>query len=141
MLSKPTNGWTKITIQNFEFEASCLTDIPNDFKRALIVALRDDISTSVILDGESDGECIVLFNTYNNSVHAIYDDPYCEEKTCITFWDIDIASIAKQFILDIEANKLDWEWWLCDEKPHEIDLTELKKILNNRQRAQYAFNK
>jgi len=129
MLSKPKNGFTKLTIQDFEFKASYLTDVPNDFLNAFIVSLRDDISTSIILDDKANGECIVIFNTYKNSIHVVHDDAYCLDKNCITFWDIDICSLAKEFVKDIEENKSDWNWWLCNDESSNIDLTELKNIL------------
>lgn len=129
MLSKPKSGWTTLKIQDFEFNASYLTDVPNDFLNAFIVSLRDDISTSIVLDGEAEGECIVIFNTYSNSIYVVYDDYYSQDKNCIRFWDIDIATLAKEFVKDIEDNLNDWNWWLCDDESNRIDLETLKNLL------------
>ena len=61
MLSKPFAGWTSFSVKDFSFTASYQTDVPNDFVKALCIALRDDISTMVVLDGEGWCLCAVEY--------------------------------------------------------------------------------
>lgn len=129
MLSKPFAGWANFSVKDFSFTASYLTDVPNDFIKALTVALRYDISTLVVLDGESDGDCEIMFNTYHNTVSAVHYMPGSEIKVETVFWDMDILSCAKEFISDIEENLEAWENWSYDDEPCNIDLTELKKVI------------
>ena len=131
MLSKPHAGWVVFSLQEFTFTASYLTDIPNDFVKALTVALRDDISTSVTLDGEEDGECNIIFNTYHDTVSALYYPIGSEHRVETVFWDESILSIAEKLIEDIEENYEEWENWSYDDEMNKIDLEELKSIVQN----------
>ena len=134
MLSKPFAGWANFTINTFTFPVSYLTDVPNDFIKALTIALRDDISTVVVLDGESDGDCEIIFNTYHDTVSAVHFVPDCEDKVETVFWDDNILSIAKKFIEDIELNYEEWKNWGYDDEPNDFDLTELKNIIEEKEK-------
>ena len=44
MFTKPSFGWTNLKLSNdFSFPASYLTDIPNDFIKALTIALKNNV--------------------------------------------------------------------------------------------------
>lgn len=131
MLSKPSAGWVNFTLQDFTFTASYLTDIPNDFINALTVALRDNISTTVNLDGEEDGECAIMFNTYHDTVSALAYPIGGENRVETVFWDENILSIAEKFVADIEENIDAWRWWGYDDEIKDIDLSELKEVIAN----------
>ena len=47
MLSKPENGWTKVTLGDFQTEASYLVDLPFDWLRSCIHSLRSDLPLSL----------------------------------------------------------------------------------------------
>lgn len=127
MLEKPFAGWTKITFnEEFSFTASYLTDIPNDFVKALTVALEQNISTAVTIDGESNGECLILFNMDDKIVCAIVDTD--NGKKVYEFVEISPLQFAQNFIEDIEQNYESWSYWMCEEN-YSFDLTPLKKII------------
>lgn len=129
MLSVPRYGWVHFTIDDFTFCASYLTDVPQDFIDALVAHFKYNISTTVELDGESDGNCTILFNAYHDTVSAIHHVPEFDDRVETIFWDKNILSIAQEFVRDVEENMEAWENWGYDDEPKKIDLTELKAIL------------
>lgn len=133
MLSRPFAGWTNFTIGEFTFPASYLTNVHVDFINALTVALRDDISTVVVLDGEGEGDCEIVFNTYHNTVSAIHFVPGSDIKTETVFWDMSILSIAKEFVIDIENYKHEWENWGYSDEKEYFNLEELKNIIKEKE--------
>lgn len=130
MFAKPNAGWSELEInEDFSFPASYLTDIPNDFIKALTVALKDNISTAVTIDGESHGECIVLFNMYENCVTVIYD--IIHGRKIREFYRFTPLEFAKEFIKDIEDNLNDWNNWMSDdEEEYSFDIDPLKQLVN-----------
>lgn len=139
MLSKPFAGWTSFSVKDFSFTASYLTDVPNDFVKALCIALRDDISTMVVLDGEGEGDCEIMFNTYHDTVSAVHFVPGSDIKVETVFWDMDILMCAKEFVRDIEEHYADWRNWGYDDEPCEIDLNELKELINIKETKRAAY--
>ena len=128
MLSKPFAGWANFSLNEFTFPVSYLTDVPADFVKALTIALEHDVSTVVVLDGEGEGDCKIVFNTYHDTVSAIHYVPDSDVQIETVFWDESIVSIAEKFIQDIEAHYDDWKNWNYD-GPKDIELSNLKSLV------------
>lgn len=138
MLGKPFAGWVSFGINDFSFAASYLTDVPNDFVKAFSIALKHDISTVVVLDGEGEGDCEIMFNTYHDTVSAVHFIPGSDIKVETVFWDTDILTCAKEFVNDIESFYEDWKNWGYDDEPCDIDLTELKLLIELKEAKRVA---
>lgn len=128
MFTKPSFGWTNLKLSNdFSFPASYLTDIPNDFIKALTIALKNNVSTAVYIDGESKGECLILFDMAENCISTIsYNDNTREVRE---FYNITPLLFAQEFIKSLEDNREEWENWMCEDD-YSFDVTPLKKIIS-----------
>lgn len=143
MLEKPSVGWSMITIENFHFPLSYLTDVPNDFLDALIIALKYNVSTFVTVDGESEGECDILFNMVDNRVSAIRCVYDYDERVETKFYDTTVLDFAKSFLDDLERHLDQWQLWLkfeeCGDDDYEIPdekITNLRNLVNQPENQQ-----
>lgn len=135
MLSKPSAGWSRLEYEDFSFPVSYLTDVPNDIIKALTIALRENVSTAVDIDGESEGTCTILFNVSENCVSVIFcSQEYEIGRVEKTFYELNILKFAKEIISDFERDHKEWTEWFCDEEEKCIyDLTELKNIVKEKE--------
>lgn len=139
LLGKPSAGWSMLTIENFHFPLSYLTDVPNDFLDALIVALKHNVSTFVTVDGESEGECNILFDVVSNRVSAVRSVYDYDERVETEFYDTSVVDFAEHFLNDLESNIQEWRQWLkfeeCGDDNYEIPdgkLSELHKLIDSK---------
>ncbi len=51
-LDKPKAGWVSVTVGNFDFRASYLTDVPMDILKSSLCALKDNGEFNICLDSE-----------------------------------------------------------------------------------------
>ena len=130
MFSKPKYGWTTLTIEDFSFTASYLTDVPNDICEALTIALNKKINTFVTLDGENNGECEVLFNMSTNSISFVaYSNDFNPNRIETPIYKMSVVDFAKLFVEDIEKYKTDWENWYDEDCKTKINLEPLKRAI------------
>lgn len=132
MLSVPKAGWSTLSIEDFKFDVSYITDIPRDFTKALLVALEQNINTMVVVDGEDKGECNVVFDVVNNIVTATYLNLWIssEYRTEKEFYDTSVLYFAEKFIEDIEQNVEAWSYWNVEyENVITEEFEKLKKIV------------
>lgn len=126
MLSKPKNGWSTVSIGEFEAEASYLVDIPYDWLNACLTGLSSKVPVTLFINEEGSEEFIV---SYYEVTHIIIDQG--SESECITYRDIDFMDIAKAVIEDIKLYLEDWVEWSPYEDTEEkwekrrIELKEL----------------
>lgn len=70
MLLKPVNGWTTVSIKDFQAEASYLVDIPFQWLNAFLSGFRYKIPVSLFIDEEG-SECFIT--TYYDGTYIITD--------------------------------------------------------------------
>lgn len=88
MLSKPVNGWTTVSIKDFQAEASYLVDIPFEWLNACLNGFKYKIPISLFIDEEG-SECFIT--TYYDVTHIITDR--ADEVSCSTYRDIDFMEL------------------------------------------------
>ena len=124
MLSKPTAGWTTITLGEKKISASYLTDVPFDLAKGIIETKMDKTPHAVTIDAESAGTYIILFDVYQT--YIIEED--FEPK--IFLFEKNIEELSKELASDLEKYFKDWLLWEDDYDPLELD-EETQKKYNN----------
>lgn len=127
MLSKPVNGWTTVSIKDFEAEASYLVDIPFEWLNACLNGFKYKIPISLFIDEEG-SECFIT--TFYGVTHIITDRD--DEVLCRTYRDIDFMHITEMLLNDIKEYFEDWIVW-CPYEDTEADFQrrriELSKLI------------
>jgi hypothetical protein len=125
MLSKPSGGWTDISICDFKNRASYLTDVPFELADAFIHAKKSYQPACVRFDAEG-WDYILIADC--NEAHIIFRD----ECPVILNYDVTRNILANELIDDLENYSHDWIEW---ESYHDLTLQEEKyrtKQLNNK---------
>ena len=124
MLSKPSAGWTTITIHNMDIgSASYLDDVPDIILDAFIQCLNDmatkpNLPTHLSLTFDAEGYefgCIIWNETLYITNNASNEAPYLN-MTEVKVDDLDkfLVSLAKEVYTDIHDNLNDWCKWNTD---------------------------
>lgn len=145
MLSKPSAGWTTITIHNIDIgSASYLDDVPDIILEAFIQCLNDmatkpNLPTHLSLTFDAEGHefgCII----WNRTLYIINNDSDEAPYLNITEVEVDnldrfIVSLAREAYTDIHDNLDDWCKWNTDADTEayqdvcrEIYQTKLSKL-------------
>lgn len=114
MLSKPKNGWTTVSIGEFEAEAGYLVDIPFDWLNACLTGLRNKVPITLFINEEGSEEFIV---SYYEVTHIVIDRD--EKPECMTYRNIDFMDIARAVIEDMKLYFEDWVHWSPYEETDE----------------------
>lgn len=104
MIKSVEHGWLNIEINGYTIKASYVKDSINDLLKAIILAMKTGVSTTVVFDAEeyrdiliiSDTDLLVLTNNDSDT-----DDFYFKE---VSYIDIKIEQFAKEIRDDILAN-------------------------------------
>lgn len=127
MFSKPQGGWSLLEVGDFKFPMSYTTDVPNDFLDALITAIKHNVNTFVTVDGESEGECEILFNIHRNTVCALKFPDGLLERVEYEFYTTSVFSFAEEFLKDLEENFDSWsKWWGFEEEGSKYHIPKEK---------------
>lgn len=118
MLSKPVNGWTTVSIKDFQAEASYLVDIPFQWLNACLSGFRYKIPVSLFIDEEG-SECFIT--TYYDGTYIIMDRD--DEVACSTYRDIDFMDITEMLLSDIRKYFENWIVW----SPYEDTETDFQR--------------
>jgi hypothetical protein len=125
MLTKPSCGWTSLEIEGKKFRASYLTDIPNDCIDAFVYGLKNHRPVTIYFDGEGIESYLVCDNYFSYII-------FIADKEMVFSFNKGIKELSQEFVKDIEENYEEWIYWNgYDDILLEIDLTELKELLNN----------
>lgn len=118
MLSKPKNGWSTVTIGEFESEAGYLVDIPFDWLNACLTGMVNKVPITLFIDEEGSEAFIV---SYYDVTHIIIDRD--DVSKCITYRNVDFMDITNAIIEDIKLYFEDWVQW----SPYEETENEWEK--------------
>lgn len=118
MLSKPVNGWTTVSIKDFQTEASYLVDIPFEWLNTCLNGFKYKIPISLFIDEEG-RECFII--TYYDVTHIITDRD--DEVACSTYRDIDFMDITDMLLNDIRKYFENWIVW----SPYEDAETDFQR--------------
>ena len=133
MLSKPKDGWTTVSIEDFESEASYLVDIPFDWLNACLTGMVNKVPITLFIDEEGSEVFIV---SYYDVTHVIVDRADLPES--ITYRNIDFMDITNGIIEDIKLYFEDWVRWSPYEDTEEeckIRSVHLKKLIKETEKA------
>ena len=126
MLSKPKNGWTTVTIKDFEAEASYLVDIPFDWLKTCLHGLQNRTPVALFIEEEG-SECYIT--SYYEATYIVAhrrDGVACHDYPLVSFIDI-----AASLVEDIKKFFDDWVHWYpyedsdADIQRRESELREL----------------
>jgi hypothetical protein len=109
MLSKPSYGWTRVTLGPFNGPASDFTNVPNECAEAFIYSLKNDTPACITFDAE--GWDFMVVSDYHESVVMVFKD----EKPEIIKVGIGKYQLAKELLKDLENNLSDWASWYDEE--------------------------
>ena len=123
MFQKPECGWTDFSLGEYKSRASYLTNIPQDCIDAFTYGLKNNKPVVVYFDAEG-WEFYLVCDYYHSYVIEDKDEP----KTY--YINKGLVEVAKEFISDIEKHYKEWRHWNFQEDPVNIDLSELKELLN-----------
>lgn len=134
MLSKPENGWVRVTVGDFQTEASYLADLPFDWLKGCINSLRDNLPLSLFLEEEG---TVCYINAYYPVTHIVCENSDYSADVH-TVHDMDMLDLTYQIIGDIRADFEAWVTWYDFEKGEEHYArrrTELTALLNEAEQA------
>lgn len=118
MLSKPKNGWTTVSIGEFESEASYLVDIPFVWLNACLTGMSKKVPITLYIDEEGSEAFIV---SYYDVTHIIVDRDESPEH--ILYRNIDFLDVTHALVEDIKRYFNDWVEW----SPYEDTEADYKK--------------
>lgn len=122
MLSKPSCGWTRISLGDFEDQASYLTDVPLDTLDSFISYFRDYKRVGIFCDAEGCDYIIVPDFCETYIIHNA-------DESKLFVVDRNIYDIAREVIEDIERDIDGWAWWdVYDEEDTEEPLKRKNAI-------------
>lgn len=104
MLSKPEYGWSNITIRDWSDRCSYIDDIPVMLLDAIYQQLCNNTIQAVGFDAEG-YEYIIIFDKFYTHIITYKDN--ITYKTI----EIDIETIAKELVDDIQADLELWISW------------------------------
>ena len=134
MLSTPENGWVKVTVGDFQTEASYLTDLPFEWLRGCINSLRYNLPLSLFIEEEG---TVCYINAYYPVTHIICEDSDFSASVH-TVRDLDMLDLTYQIICDIRADFEAWVTWYDFEQGEAHFArrrTELAALLNEAEEA------
>ena len=102
MLSKPENGWSKLTIGDFTQRVSYINDVPLKLLDAIDYTIRTSLASTVEFDTEGYDFLITFTITHMHIILQTKDD-YEYQK-----FDRTIFDISKEIISDIRENLIEW---------------------------------
>ncbi len=135
MLSKPKYGWTTITIEDWQTEASYLFDVPFEWLRACLNAMEYNIPICLFVDEE--GSCCYINSYYNNTYIIIERD----ETTLHNCRNTDFFDLTYSLITDIKHHFEDWVKWYPYEESEDDFIRrkkELKRLIDKTENSLYA---
>jgi hypothetical protein len=136
MLDKPFAGWTNISFANKKIYGSYLTDIPLDFIEAINNVIELNKIQTVIIDSESKGEFIYVFNQFRS-----YIIEECSEdgNPNIYYEERNILDIANELAIDIEKHFESWQKWNPEIDESEMDIEEQKLFIIEMEKRKNIF--
>jgi hypothetical protein len=130
MFTKPTAGWSKLKIKDFSFPVSYTTDVPNDLIKAISIALKEEITTVVTIDGEDKGMCKIILNMEDNFISILCSDKNLSCRVEQEFDNVSIIDFASEVLNDLIENQKEWlEWALDEDSSYSFDLEILKNAI------------
>lgn len=118
-------GWCTVTLGDFTFRASYLTDVPFDCLKAAIKWLTDRTVFAVNFDGEGE-TCVVISNFLDNYV-------VCEKNSTMFFKldeVIDTSDLALQIYKDISEDVHGWAEFVAPEEYDDGDVRVAERKIN-----------
>lgn len=144
MLSKPSAGWTVVTIGEMKFDASYMTDIPID----CLTAAKDYLSGAPLLalyfDMEVEGDLYVVSDNLGTSVITEtdeWDDENCNFKYKIEHISISASTLIREMVMDIKTHADKWANWSCFDEYDPNKRVEIDKLLKEVSEAQKTDKK
>ena len=130
MLGKPEVGWTKVTIGEFEQDASYTTCVPMDCLEACLHRVKERGPLAFTFDAEGPGRFFVTSTSSDTIISWEYwEDP---DDSCIRIVGVNDVRLVLEIVHDIELYMDDWcnEWdfsFTKEELTHKLE--ELKFLL------------
>lgn len=115
MISNPKHGWCEFKIEDnnnnvFFGTPSYVTNVPVDLLQALL-----DYKTKgqgIAWFDEEGTEFLLILSPYD-SIYVIAENGFCEGKL-YSFSELNIDSLIKELIQDIESDLVGWSMFDCD---------------------------
>lgn len=125
MLSKPQHGWTEITIGDFVGRGSYIQDLPTMLLEMFLRTLRWNIPAEITIDEEGSAFKFCAKNANCISIHR--------DSGEVFYFDIDVRTLAAEFISDLRRDWQDWILWSHEQDPafsakHPAD--QLSRLIN-----------
>ena len=119
MVSNPRNGWCCFKLETkektFKGTPSYLTNVPLDLLDAFINYYKHDYGVAVC-DEEGSIFTLILERYYNN----IFIIEEKDSAVLYDFSDLDIITLTKELISDIEKDMLGWTEFIVNELEEEL---------------------
>lgn len=118
VINNPKYGWCDFKLGDFNGRASYLTDVPVDLLEAFIDYFER--GQGVVVFDEEGSYFTLILTRYNWGIYLIEDR---DETVLHDFSDMDINTLAKELIDDIENDLVGWsnEFAICgDDDPEEL---------------------
>jgi hypothetical protein len=113
MITKPSCGWCKFKIRDFEGTPSYLTDVPIDLLDMFIDYHAKE--TGIAWFDEEGTEFTVILTPYSLFIIEEKDKPILHD-----FSEIKIEKLEKELIEDIEKDLTGWSEFITDDDREEI---------------------
>lgn len=126
ILGVPHDGWSNISIGDFNCTASYITNVPFDILNNSIISLKEEMPFCLYLHLEAYGEVNIYSDVKTYIIHE-------NSETDLYSFDIDKYELIKSFIKQLKDNIEDWSMWedFEEENHEELEKNEkeiLKKI-------------
>ena len=106
MLSTPKAGWSELTLGDFKASVSFLTDVPFDWLRACVSALKYGIPAACFLDSEGSTTTIIVDNTHSYIVTTFGN------LHVMPLYGVYPSQFARDLVEDIKRDFEDWLYWI-----------------------------
>lgn len=123
MLAKPQNGWSSISLFDFQAEASYLVDIPFEWLQTCKYGIENRLPITLFIDEEGSEEYIT---SYYDVTHIIVDRD--DEIQCLTYRKYDFMDLTADIICDIRKYFEDWVRWSPYEDEKETEGKREKRL-------------
>ena len=122
MLSKPSHGWTEITVGNFTGYGSYIQDIPVLLMEALSRVLAYGITSSIDIDEEG-----TIF-----SITFAPDSVTLSRESESAFFPLSARHLAGELLADLRRDWDDWLTWPAECNPNLLSPCEIQEFRKDR---------
>lgn len=132
MIQSPLSGWSNLILREFVFSFSYIRNTPQELIDGFTNSLKNLSPCAILFDGEGT-ECLLTCTRFDcYTIINFSDNDNLDNSIETRRFDIDIKTLAKELIEDLENHEKEWSHWIFPDKPKKYDLSELKKLLKEK---------